>query len=29
VDHVEAGTRAEVKVREGLASELEPFVVNE
>jgi GTP-binding protein HflX len=29
VDHVEAGTRAAVKVREGLASELEPFIVNE
>jgi GTP-binding protein HflX len=28
LDHVEAGTRAAVMVREGLASELEPFVVN-
>ncbi len=29
VDHDEAGTRAVVKVREGLAAELEPFVSND
>ena len=28
MDHVEAGTRAVVKVREGLAAELESFAVN-
>ena len=29
LDHIEAGTRAAVMVREGLASELEQFVVND
>jgi GTPase len=29
VDHVEAGTRAVVMVREGFAAELEPFISND
>jgi GTP-binding protein HflX len=29
LDHVEAGTRAVVMVREGLAAELEPFAAND
>jgi GTP-binding protein HflX len=29
LDHVEEGTRAVVMVREGLASELEPYALND